>query len=72
MGLLIVMAAAFACTIPSCFIAQRILRKRGREVALLDAPGPFMQVATGPQKALLIGLNFLVAGGAVFLLVKFG
>ena len=66
------MLAALLATVPSSLIAQRWLRRHGREVELLRAGEELLQVGPTWLKVALVTLNFAVVGAALWLLVRLG
>ena len=58
----------FVSTLPSAFIAKHLMKRRGQEYALFEAPMRFMMTATTPQQLSLVALNFSVFGGFIYLL----
>jgi hypothetical protein len=70
MSFLIVITAAFLCTIPSSFIAQWLMRRRGKDLPLFDAPLVFMNEGPVLGKIALISLNFAVLGIGIWLLFQ--
>lgn len=63
--MLTIMAVAFACTIPSALLMQRVLKEEGVHVSLDEAPPRYLATATKGQKAFLIGLNVVIAAAVV-------
>jgi hypothetical protein len=70
MSFIIVITAAFLCTIPSSLIAKAVMKRRGQDLSMIDAPYALMQVGKPFEKIALISLNFAVLGTAIWLLVR--
>lgn len=58
----------FISTLPGAFAAKAVMKRRGQDLPLLEAPMRFMMSASTPQQLGVVALNLSVFGGFIYLL----
>lgn len=62
MRFLLVMVLALAAVVPSALITKVLMKRRGVDLPIHEAPKEYMKVGHPGVKAALIGLNFTIFG----------